>query len=45
MCRKAGENEQSALMTGDMRKIESWLGEQDERLNAWLMLRLSQQNW
>ncbi len=32
-------------MSGDIRKVESWLGTLDERLKAWLMLRLSQEKW
>jgi hypothetical protein len=32
-------------MSGDIRKIESWLGKLDERLKTWLMLRLSQEKW
>jgi hypothetical protein len=31
-------------MNGDFRTIESRLGKLDERLKAWLMLRLSQEN-
>jgi hypothetical protein len=31
-------------MSGDIRKVESRLGKLDERLKAWLMLRLSQEN-
>lgn len=30
-------------MSGHIHKIESWLGELDERLKIWLMLRLSQE--
>ncbi len=37
--------EKAALMSGDIRKIESWLGKLDERLQTWLMLRLSQEKW
>jgi len=32
-------------MSGDIRKVESWLGKLDERLKTWLMLRLSQEKW
>jgi formate dehydrogenase alpha subunit len=39
------EEEKAALMSGDIRKIESWLGKLDERLKTWLMLRLSQEKW
>jgi len=38
-------DEKAALMSGDIRKIESWLGKLDERLKTWLMLRLSQEKW
>jgi formate dehydrogenase alpha subunit len=37
--------EKAALMSGDIRKIESRLGKLDERLKTWLMLRLSQEKW
>ena len=37
--------EKAALMSGDIRKEESWLGKLDERLKTWLMLRLSQEKW
>ena len=37
--------EKAALMSGDIRKVESWLGKLDERLRTWLMLRLSQEKW
>jgi formate dehydrogenase alpha subunit len=37
--------EKAALMSGDIRKIEAWLGKLDERLKTWLMLRLSQEKW
>ena len=37
--------EKAALMSGDIRKIESWLGKLDERLKTWLVLRLSQEKW
>lgn len=32
-------------MSGDIRKVELWLGKLDERLKTWLMLRLSQEKW
>jgi hypothetical protein len=32
-------------MSGDIHKVESWLGNLDERLKTWLMLRLSQEKW
>ncbi len=39
------KEERAALASGDIRKIESWLGKLDERLKTWLMLRLSQEKW
>ncbi|MDY7019664.1 MAG: molybdopterin dinucleotide binding domain-containing protein [Chloroflexota bacterium] len=39
------KEERAALASGDIRKIESWLGKLDERLRTWLMLRLSQEKW
>jgi formate dehydrogenase alpha subunit len=37
--------EKAAIMSGDIRKIESWVGKLDERLRTWLVLRLSQEKW
>ena len=37
--------EKAALASGDIRRIESWLGRLDDRLRAWLALRLSQEKW
>ena len=37
--------EKAALVSGDLRKIESRVGKLDERLKTWLMLRLSQEKW
>ena len=37
--------EKAAIMSGDIRKIESWVGKLDERLTTWLVLRLSQEKW
>lgn len=42
---KLTAEEKAALMSGDIRKIESWLGKLDERLKTWLTLRLSQEKW
>ena len=39
------EEERAALATGDIRKIESWVGKLDERLKTWLIARLSQEKW
>lgn len=37
--------ERAALATGDIRKIESWVGKLDERLKKWLIARLAQEKW
>ena len=37
--------ERAALATGDIRKIESWVGKLDEELATWLWHRLSQEQW
>jgi formate dehydrogenase alpha subunit len=42
---KLTAEEKAALMSGDIRKIEAWLGKLDERLKTWLVLRLSQEKW
>jgi len=37
--------ERAALARGDVQKIESWVGRLDERLKAWLKVRLAQDQW
>ena len=37
--------EMAALVSGDIKKIESWLGKLDERHATWLWCRLSQEKW
>jgi formate dehydrogenase alpha subunit len=37
--------ERVAIASGDIRKIESWVGKLDERLKKWLVARLSQEKW
>lgn len=37
--------EKAALASGDIRKIESWVGKLDDRLATWLWARLSQEKW
>lgn len=37
--------EYAALASGDMKKIEMWIGKLDERLATWLWCRLSQEKW
>ena len=35
----------AALASGDIRKIESWIGRLDEELATWLCCRLAQEKW
>ncbi|MBE0480938.1 MAG: formate dehydrogenase subunit alpha [Dehalococcoidia bacterium] len=37
--------EKAAILSGDIRKIESWVGKLDERLKKWLIARLQQESW
>ncbi|MDY6893456.1 MAG: formate dehydrogenase subunit alpha [Chloroflexota bacterium] len=37
--------ERAAIASGDIRKIESWVGKLDERLKKWLVARLQQESW
>jgi hypothetical protein len=37
--------EVAALASGDIKKIESWVGKLDEKLATWLWCRLSQEKW
>ena len=38
--------EKVAIASGDIRKIESWVGGKlDERLKKWLIARLAQEKW
>ena len=39
------QEEKAALASGDIQKIESWVGKLDKRLAAWLWNRLSQEKW
>lgn len=39
------QEEKAALASGDIRKIESWVGKLDKRLSTWLWYRLSQEKW
>lgn len=39
------QEELAALISGDIRKIEGWLGKLDERHATWLWCRLSQEKW
>jgi len=42
---KLSDEEKAAIMSGDVRKIESWVGKLDNRLKEWLIARLSQEKW
>ncbi len=37
--------ELAALLSGDIKKIESWVGKLDQRHATWLWCRLSQEKW
>ncbi|HEY50127.1 MAG TPA: hypothetical protein G4O13_08810 [Dehalococcoidia bacterium] len=37
--------ERAALASGDIKKIESWVGKLDKRLATWLLCRLQQEKW
>jgi hypothetical protein len=37
--------EKAALASGDIRKIESWVGKLDKRLSTWIWCRLQQEKW
>jgi len=39
------QEEMAALVSGDIKKIESWLGKLDKRHATWLWCRLSQEKW
>ncbi len=39
------QEELAALASGDIKKIESWVGKLDRRLATWLWCRLSQEKW
>jgi len=39
------QEELAALPSGDIKKIESWLGKLDKRHATWLWCRLSQEKW
>lgn len=39
------QEEKAALGSGDIQKIESWVGKLDKRLSTWLWYRLSQEKW
>ncbi len=37
--------ELAALLSGDIKKIENWVGKLDQRHATWLWCRLSQEKW
>jgi hypothetical protein len=39
------QEQKTALASGDIQKIESWLGKLDRRLASWLWSRLCQEKW
>ena len=39
------QEELAALASGDIEKIEGWLGKLDKRQATWLWCRLSQEKW
>jgi len=39
------QEEITALISGDIKKIEGWLGKLDQRHATWLWARLSQEKW
>jgi hypothetical protein len=39
------KEELAALASGDINKIESWVGKLDQRHATWLWCRLSQEKW
>jgi hypothetical protein len=39
------QEEKAALASGDIQKIEGWVGKLDKRLSTWLWYRLAQEKW
>jgi len=39
------QEEKAALASGDIQKIEGWVGKLDKRLSTWLWHRMSQEKW
>ena len=37
--------ERAALASGDLRRIESWVGKLNKRLSTWIWCRLQQEKW
>lgn len=38
-------DEMAALVSGDLRQIESWIGKLDTRLSTWIWCRLQLEKW
>ena len=38
-------DERAALASGDLRRIESWVGKLDKRLSTWIWCRLQLEKW
>lgn len=39
------DEEKAALASGDLRRIEAWVGKLDKRLSTWIWCRLQQEKW
>jgi len=39
------KEQKAALASGDLRRIESWVGKLDKRLSTWVWCRLQQEKW
>ncbi|MFC1920479.1 hypothetical protein ACFLYQ_01995 [Chloroflexota bacterium] len=37
--------ERAAMASGDIRRIESWVGKLDKRMSTWITCRLQQEKW
>ena len=37
--------QKAALASGDLRRVESWVGKLDKRLGTWIWCRLQQEKW
>jgi hypothetical protein len=44
-CYALTREEKAALASGDIQRIESWVGKLDKCLSTWLWHRLSQEKW
>ena len=39
------QEERATLASGDLQRIESWVGKLDKRLSTWPLCRLNQEKW